>query len=505
MVRMILPLIIVLHLVIASLLALKLNLWVDEAYSLHTTGAGLRYAVLQALHFENQPPLYFLLLWAWRQVNSSLFFARLFSIGCSFLTLLCVARWSRHRFPNLHPALPVAAVALNPLTVGAAVDARSYGLVLLLSASLLAAFYGGFWALGTDKKARVAFTVLAAAALYTQYYLAFLLVAFGALIFLNRRTQLPHYLASVAIALAAFVPMIFVLMHQLRVASASTFAPASAYDNAWQVASVFLRFVFPVPALPHAATVVLWCALLALVGLCVLALRRHGSADRFDLTAITVLAGVLILTALTIFNQQITARYAAGLFVVTVLAAYAWLYDKDRERQPAAAALTAIAALLSIVSLIQIYQPMAKTGDWQRVAAYIMQNEKAGEPIMIFEANEALPLAHYYGGLNVVVPVPSALRFDTYDVRRNVIGSEADIGKALGERNASAAQAWLVTTDYCKWLTIDFHCDLLDRFVARHYVVKSRRTFFHSTVRLLGRRGAAPLTDTQRGEFAPRG
>jgi hypothetical protein len=54
-------------------LAASLNIWEDEAFSLNTSGAGVGYAIRQALHFELQPPLYFVLLTLWRNATLQFF------------------------------------------------------------------------------------------------------------------------------------------------------------------------------------------------------------------------------------------------------------------------------------------------------------------------------------------------------------------------------------------------------------------------------------------------
>ena len=78
-------LIVCLNLAITVPLAAILNIWTDEAYTLNTTGKNLSYALVQAINFESQAPLYFILLNIWRSVNDSIFWARLFSIICVVL------------------------------------------------------------------------------------------------------------------------------------------------------------------------------------------------------------------------------------------------------------------------------------------------------------------------------------------------------------------------------------------------------------------------------------
>lgn len=89
------PLLILLNLGITLTLAYKLNVWLDEAYTLHTISQNAQFAFNKALRFEGQSPLYFVLLNLWRNLDSTFFFARLFSVICIALTIYVVAPLSR--------------------------------------------------------------------------------------------------------------------------------------------------------------------------------------------------------------------------------------------------------------------------------------------------------------------------------------------------------------------------------------------------------------------------
>lgn len=77
-----------LHIAAALPLLLGLNLWVDEAYSLHTSHQPLGQVIVQAMRFEQQPPLYFAVLALWRWISPSVTWARLFSLLCTTLTVV---------------------------------------------------------------------------------------------------------------------------------------------------------------------------------------------------------------------------------------------------------------------------------------------------------------------------------------------------------------------------------------------------------------------------------
>ena len=67
------------HLIITIPLAYELNVWVDEASTLYNTEHGFIHTFQNVFHTEKQAPLYFILLSLWRDIDASVFFARLFS------------------------------------------------------------------------------------------------------------------------------------------------------------------------------------------------------------------------------------------------------------------------------------------------------------------------------------------------------------------------------------------------------------------------------------------
>jgi uncharacterized membrane protein len=106
--------------------ARSLPTWVDDEFSLRTTARGIGVAWQQAIGFENQAPLYFALLAAWRTFDASVFFARTFSTLCALGFVALVALIARRVRPG-NPSWPwVAAAAIHPFVIFAALEIRLY-------------------------------------------------------------------------------------------------------------------------------------------------------------------------------------------------------------------------------------------------------------------------------------------------------------------------------------------------------------------------------------------
>jgi len=473
------PALVILHLAIALLLAARLDIWVDEAYTLDTTGKGLGYALHQSLFFEGQPPLYFLLLTLWRTLDGSIFFARLFSVLCGAATLLAVAGLSRRWFPEAHPGWLTALAGLHPFFFYAALEIRVYALALLLSAVLLLLLHDGYLAPEPSRAARWGFGVAAVAALYTQYYLGFLLVGgAAALMVLRRWRPLRDYLLAMAGVALCFAPMLWIVPRQVTSQTAAL-ERASVLEGVQSLAGRVQEYAWPTPGLPDAWRPGARIGFALALVLIVLVHRRRirGEWAVWTLTATAALLFLAVRVGVT-GPHLMQPRHTAALFLpalmtvlsVLLLAGRRWLLG----------VWTGALILLTAAAMAQTYGTLAKEGDWARVGSFLEQNARLGEPILVLTAEAALPLKHYYQG--ALAPLPAAEDFKTYDSRELELRSEEEIDAALGRGEPPAV--WVVTHPLNPgWLGIDFGFDVLERYLASRYRLDREILFSGTRVR----------------------
>ena len=130
-------------LVLSLILAYLLDIRFDEAFTLNTTSRGVVYAFHQAIKFEQQAPLYFVVLSLWRSVDSSIFFARLFSVLCFPLTVWVAAEVAKRYVKEVNPLIAAAIVALHQQVVWSALDIRLYSYDAAVGAAV-SLFYDGY-------------------------------------------------------------------------------------------------------------------------------------------------------------------------------------------------------------------------------------------------------------------------------------------------------------------------------------------------------------------------
>ncbi len=483
-----------LNLCITIPLCATLNVIIDEAYSLDTTGKDIGYALHQALNYELQPPLYFILLNLWRNLNHSIFFARLFSIICMTITIYCVSKLAQKLLNKIYPNwLVVAVFAFNPFTIWAALEIRLYAFLILLSALLWLAFYDGYFASTPKIRPRLLYIFLSIAALYTQYFSGFFLVANGAvLLFLRRWQDLRNYLANMAVVGFCFIPMLGVIPHQFSDHTSSIKQYSSLVDS---LRGLFRRLGYyglPISWLPPAFREhwLLYVIITSVLLMIVIKYRASISQTHVFIWVSTfVVFTLFVIVRMRLSQELIEPRHTAILFlpsIFSIAAVMSLIEEKHRRKITIAWAITLI--LLGTGSLYSSYKPLAKYGDYIRVAEYIMSEEKPNQPIVIFNAEAKIALRNYYAGKNPLVAIPKDEDFKSYDPQNFVFRDEKDLFSSLAVIPNDFTKIWVVNNYLCKFLDVDYGCDLFEESLQKYYSVETRREFYGAEVRLMRRK-----------------
>jgi mannosyltransferase len=483
-----------LHLCVTVFLARTLNLWIDEAYSLQTTGNGVAHALRQAIHFELQPPAFYVLLSVWRKVDPGLFFSRLFSVVCVAMAIPVAAMaWTRYQ-PRIHPGWIAAALAFSPAAVWAAVEARPYALSLLLATALLAVFAEGFLSDSPRPGRRATYAALGILALYTQYYLGFLLAGgAAALVILGRWRALRDYSGWMLLVGGAFVPLLLTVPGQ--VASHTDTVQPSSLSEALNSTLARLEDLLLSTASLAGGRAGRWLYRGALAAV-ILVAHRDLLAGRWKMqppvVALLVISLVLLGSAfgvqLLLGTQVVAQRHMLFALPALLLLLYAAAAAGGSSRPVALATLL----LLSSAgwALHVRYEPLAKHGDHARVAEYLVAAEAEGEPIFVFPGEQALALEHYYGGRNEIVALPAPASLTRYDPRDFAWRDRDHVVRMLHRRVAASETGWLITYGIEQCLDVPFRSELLEAVVESDFEILERRPFHaDALLRHLRRRG----------------
>jgi mannosyltransferase len=190
------------------------SFWLDEATTWGIVSHGLGHVLSTVPKTESTPPLYYVLVWLWAQVfGTGEVGLRSFSALCGTLTIPVMWAVGR-RLASERIGLAAALVtAVNPLLFWYSQEARTYALLVLLSALSLLAFLR---ALEQPSAGRLAsWGAVCALTILAHYFGAFIVAGEVAwlLVALRRRGVLTGAAAAVALAPiavvgAALVPLV---------------------------------------------------------------------------------------------------------------------------------------------------------------------------------------------------------------------------------------------------------------------------------------------------------
>lgn len=479
-------------------LAATLNLWRDEGYTQWTVAGDLETTLDRAVGFSQLLPVYFVTLHFWSLPWESPTLDRLLSV--LFAGGAIAASWalSRRVLPRLHPIVLPLLVATHPLTLFAATEMRPYGLILLLSTLLLLGHQAAYWSEAASGRWRAAFVVLATVSLYTQHYLGYLLACLGAgLVAAGRWRAAVRYALDMLLTAALCLPMWLwlpaqvgdrlkdldpapPLLQQVRLAAERIESYAFPLTTAAVEGGLSLEELRVALRAHRAAVLAAIVALLA-------SLRgqwRLLLSERHRAWTAIVLGYVpfFVLSIAAVGVTGVAPRHTIGILVPVLVTTLLWF-----ETAPRRGPLVAVVALMlagNVATATIRFAPLAKECDCKRVAAWIEAREAPGEPILVFIAEDLMPMQESYHGPNALVPIPRhpLEGLDHWDPRLLILRSPAEVAQALERAAPGADVIFVYKSATQRHLGFSYGGDHLEEFLANGWRETAREEFYRGTL-----------------------
>ncbi|WP_017305374.1 glycosyltransferase family 39 protein [Spirulina subsalsa] len=482
-----------LYLIITVPLAVHLNIWIDESFSLHATDNDLATAIDEAISFGARPPVYFILLFLWRQLHSSIFFARLLSILLGVIFILLIPTLSKQYLPQLNPYWLTLLAAFNPYFIWAVLEIREYPLILLWSALLLITFFNGYLANHQPRLNQIAYGFVAILSLYTYYYLAFILVSHGLILLIQRKWhKVRAFALCMFIDALLFIPYLAILKNQLSVAesrnsslkiSLSSLLSSIKYLTRMGVSLVFRKEIMSQDYANH------WFSylIIAIVLMAILTLKHHLLTKiSWSILLLNLgLFGILIAVINLLGQHTVLPRHLILLFLPILLVTGLVIYlisHGIQSHSPKYITLTLVSLILflNLTSTYIIYQPIAKEGDQKRVSTYLKQNVQASENVFVFSNCYHLALSYYDYGSGKLHPLPRELEFSRPSLEQQTLSPEET--HQLLNNISQYHSIWWVKADFCD---LNATCAQINEFLTQNYTLKQEKQFYKADVSLL--------------------
>lgn len=367
------------------------SFWYDEVYSVMLAQRGAANVIRQTASLDFNTPLHYLMLTAWTAAaGTGEFSARLLSVCATVVgAALAAACFKRGRTAAL------AAVALSPMLISVAQEARMYAVATMFCTLACVA-----WLRATRSTQTRDWLVWAAASL-----LAFGTHILGAAVFgaqalawiflwLRRRSVFPNaYRAPLFASALAAAPMLAFVAYILSFGNRY----AVAFDSRLPFFDTLLRSAaaWSLPQLEPAA----WIGVFALISVAMLGAALRGPGWRAAaLSVIGVCAIAAVCAATGKFGQRYPAIVAPPAIAAFGAALGVWLGKTGWRRalSPLIAAgyLTGTAAgAIGWRSL-----PSYKFEDFRGAAGFIKQRIQPDESLLLIAGHLGAALEYYYGG-----------------------------------------------------------------------------------------------------------
>ena len=376
------------------------SLWIDELFSVCWSQLDLHFLLGEGARTETNPPGYYILLHGWMEIFGTTEVAvRALSVLSSTATVVVVYGIGRMMVDRPTAVLAGLLMAVNPVAIATAQEARGYALSTLLDGMGLLSIVGYERHLETAGKrswpwlGAFALSMVATASVhYTS--LLFVAACFGAIgwrLLTTRPFPVREALVWTATAILTSLALVKLVILAASLSGSNNLVWIGPL-TAWSVVYFFLDLIVPLPG-AEAFPIVVWgscAALLLIVVAAAPGLRGH----RGRVGLLGLIPGLYC--ALFIFGSwlrpMLLVRVATWLVIpLCLILARAALGQLSQWRRRAACA----AAMLIFLFCLGDYYRFSDKEDWRAAARLVATNSRCAGPVLVSEFN-ALGL-YYYG------------------------------------------------------------------------------------------------------------
>ena len=365
-------------------------IWLDEAFTLYSTGSGVQQSIARAVIFEGQPPVYFFLLSLWRMVDDSYWFARLFSILFATVSIPVFFGYVRKYYNQTSVTLLTLFFAFNPMTLWTGLEIRVYAMVIFFSVLLMWLFQATYTKSKTIIWRRAIFIIVSLLAIHTHYYFSFVLLINAVFLLFNNRNNLFRYIVDMIIPAGSLIVYIFYLSNQVDVHSVTN--ATNTLTNFIMFWFYMLRaYVFPFPKIFDNNNINALFFLISVVSLVLILWQNRNLLSKYysrewSYPVVLIISLSIIFTGLffTLGEAAISPRHALFILapLMVVLASSLLILPNKRVKLP----------MVGLILILFVVNVFAKAPDYGKDQAILKVHEAIEA-----DKNSASPKLFYFG------------------------------------------------------------------------------------------------------------
>jgi len=385
------------------------SMWIDEIMALRYTSGDLAETMRMIVRPEHNGPLFYLVLYGWRQlVGESDFALRYMSVACSVLTLPLLYQWVKRLLGSRTALVAVWLLSFSPFTLWFAQELKMYALHMMLGAAvslaLLEAFRKGGWFRWT------LYALLASTVLYSHLFGVFLIISHVLVALLlgwRNWRRLFGYVLSMGILTLAHLPLVSFGVRVLR-----GYQPRDVWRGFIPLDEIvrdMISYYFcRVPFIDVPWQTFVLALGLGVVGALALLLSRRRAAG---IVLLQAFAPVLVFYPMSFKVPVYDAKYlSASLPAIFAVVAWACV-ALARFWRPLGALLLVLGMLMQNGAVRDLSAPAFQRGDWRFVAEYVDEHEGTNDLVIVFAHYVTRAFERYYQGGSFVRPFAE----DPYD------------------------------------------------------------------------------------------
>ena len=473
--------------VIVFMISLSQFVWIDEGFTLTTIAANVRSVWHRAFIFEGQPPLFFVILAVWRNINSSVFFIRIFSVLSVTFALFFSYLIIKKNIKSVNPLIVLAFFAFLPFVVWTALEIRVYAMVLFLSVVAIWLFLEIYAGSGMDIPyyKRLIYSLVALISVYTQYYLVLLFVGNFVFLLINKKWKSSkYYLIDMIIPVLCSLYLLKYLPSQMSIHSYTTLTPVTINEiisiNTHKISSYLFPYINSYSTIYRYAFVLTVVIIITVFsGKKILTLFQKSNYFIFITIFLTIaFSGLLFVTDRLNLLQRHTISMIFPLTMTFLL-----LIGEIKSNRIKYLLIGLLLAINtgSIVNRYVLGHPKGK--EYVQVCEFIEKNDKFNEPVFCYRNDISLMIKHY-GLSNEIVQIPVDIDFNArYDRWKWVIRDTDQLDSLFSTKDVSNG-FWLIMSEadpanpahYTRYGII-YKYDLLKKYVSENFNVVLENTF----------------------------